>query len=113
MAEPLVVSTPVPVYAGDTTPFFSYTFANGGVPDDMSAWTWQAQWRLKPAAENFLTLDVDASLAATGVISISASAATTAQMTGSGVWDLQGTRGDEVRTWLRGTTVFTRDVTRG
>lgn len=102
---------PVAVYAGDSTSFYTYTFTTGTVGMNLTGWTWQAQWRKNVSVPEFIALDVDSSLASTGVISVSASPAATAAMDGPGVWDLQGTNGTQVKTWVAGVTTFTKDVT--
>lgn len=101
----------VDVYAGDTTSFYSYTFKVNDVPQNLTDWTWSAQWRLTTASPDSIALVVDSSQAATGTISVYATAAATSQMTGPGVWDLQGVKAGQVRTWLYGITNFTKDVT--
>lgn len=108
---------PVPVYAGDTCVFPTYTFkTDGGEPLDLVAegWTdWTSMWRHKTTAtDEPITLSIDISQASSGVLSITASAAQTRLMDGAGVWDLQAERPNEVRTFLRGSTTYLLDVTR-
>ena len=105
----------VPVYAGDTCVFPSYTFQEGTAPIDLTAagWTdWAASWRWKATEQESIILTVDASRASSGIIDISASADVTRAMGAAGVWDLQATRPGEVRTFLRGSTTYLQDVTR-
>lgn len=110
MAEPTLVP-PVAIYEGDTCVFPSYQFLTGSTPVNMSAWTWTCQWRRARGDAFAVNLTVDASSATTGFIYISASPVQTAAMYSAGVWDLQGVRGSEVKTWLMGTTTFSTDVT--
>lgn len=104
---------PVDVYAGDTLVFPTYTITDADdVPMNLSGWTFTAQWRHHPHAADAITLTVDTTDAASGVIGISATAAQTRAMKQSGVWDLEGVMGGTVRTFLAGTTVYTQDVSR-
>jgi hypothetical protein len=118
MALPLVSAPTVRVYAGDTTPFGSFTFTLQDEPRDLTGWSFRSQWRRSPRAETALTLDVDTSGAAEGILAVSASATVTAQMGGPGVWDLEGTfvyedeRAVEVHTFVVGKTAWQADVTR-
>ena len=74
---------------------------------------WIAQWRSRAdSSEEPIELGVDASQAADGVMTLSATAAQTRAMRQSGVWDLQASRGSEVRTWLAGSFTWGWDVTR-
>jgi len=100
-------------YTGDTFAFPDYTIKPGGVVTDFSSYTWKAQWRPAGDSETFVELTVDTSEANVGKFGITASAAQTATMKGSGVWDLQATLGAIVKTWIRGTTMGYEDVTRG
>lgn len=105
----------VPVYAGDTCVFPSYTFRAGSTALDLvdEGWTdWTATWRRRASSEESIPLTVDLSQAAAGTISISASAAQTRAMGDAGVWDLQAERPGEVRTFLRGSTLWLLDVSR-
>lgn len=106
---------PVAVYAGDTCIFPSYTFKSDTGATDLAAegWTgWAATWRAGVGADTAIPLAVDSTQAAAGIIGVTASAAQTRAMGTGGVWDLQAIRGDEVRTFLRGTTTYRMDVTR-
>ena len=102
----------VTFYSGDTVTWPTYTLREDGVPLDLSVYTWAAQWRPTPDSTEFVTLTLDLSQAAAGKITPSASAAQTAGMTTTGVWDLQSTLGGVVRTWLVGPTTCQKDVTR-
>lgn len=106
----------VDVYAGDTCVFPTYTFKEAGVATDLvdAGWgNWTATWRRKISADEAISLRVDVSQASVGLIAITASSEMTRQMDGAGVWDLQAERTDEIRTFLRGVTTYTKDVTRG
>jgi hypothetical protein len=107
----------VPIYAGDSVAFPVYTVKTAeGAAIDLVAdgWSdWRAQWRPQADAQDSIELTVDASRANEGMILIRVAAEDTANMGGAGVWDLQATRAGLVRTWLRGKTKWTRDVTRG
>jgi hypothetical protein len=111
MASLVTQAPPVYVYAGDSTSFYTYTFTTVGAANDLSGWAWLCQWRANPQANASIALDVDSSKASTGIISISASPAATTAMGQAGVWDLQGTLGGVVKTWLVGVTTYTNDVT--
>ena len=113
MAFPTNVGT-LSVYAGDT---FSQTFtfkeddeAIDLVEAGWSAWT--AQYRKNANSTTAVSFTVDASVAVNGQITISLSAAQTANLD-SGVFDLQATQGSLVRTWLTGGISWFKDVTRG
>lgn len=103
----------VSIYAGDDIVFPTYTFLSGEDPLDLSTWTdWAAQWRPTLTSDTVLDLDVDTSELATGIVTVSVDAETTRTMGQSGVWDLQATLSGDVRTWLRGRTIWMNDVTR-
>jgi hypothetical protein len=112
---PVTVPT-VEVYAGDTVDWPIYTLQNPDQsPRDLEGegWTeWRAQWRVKEVSPVAIDLIVDASEANVGVLKIKASPEATASMNVPGVWDLQATKGDEIKTFLRGKTKYTKDVTR-
>lgn len=111
---PAPIPTPVPVYRGDDCDFPPLHFhLADGTDIDLSASTWTAQWRRYPNDKTFLPLSVDASLAAQGWIYISAPASVTAKMPSDGVWDLQGTTAGKTHTSVYGSTILTKDVTRG
>jgi hypothetical protein len=102
------------IYSGDT---FSQTYriVTDGVPVNLvtAGWaSWSAKWRPYQGA-TVITLMVDSSQAAAGYITIGASPAQTALMNGPGLWDIQALQGATVRTWLRGKTQFTGDITNG
>ncbi len=107
----------VTVYAGDTCQFDKYTITSGGVFLNLVAagWTlWTAQWRSSAVSSFSLPLSVNTDYASTGIITVSATPAQTALMAVNGVWDLQATHtSGVVQTFLRGTTTYVQDVTRG
>jgi len=103
----------VDIYAGDTVQFPTYTFVDDqGEARNLSTYTFTAKWRAHAAASEAIDLTVDQTNKATGVVGVSASATQTRDMAGSGVWDLQGTVGAVVETFVYGPTVWTQDVTR-
>jgi hypothetical protein len=112
MADPFVAPT-VTVYAGDSLVFPVYQICDSEEdPIDLSAWTWKAQWRKTPTSSAAIELAVDSSESSSGIFKITATPQQTNDMGTSGVWDLQGTLGALVETWIRGETAYTKDVTR-
>lgn len=110
--NPIQVPT-VPVYGGDTLLFPVYIIKDSnGVPIDLSAWSWEASWRRTAQSANGIVVTVDDSQANVGKFSLSVPASSTRNMKGVGVWDLQGTLDDVVKTWLAGNTKYIEDVTR-
>lgn len=102
----------VVVYRGDTTTWPSYIFRDDdGALINLSAYSWAGQWRSSTDAATSVSLAVDVSQAASGQITLSATAAQTADMS-NGVWDLQSTLAGAVRTWIRGQVLVEKDVTR-
>ena len=98
-----------PVYAGD--PWVQgFAFGAEETPEDVSAFTWSAQWRKSASSEAFIELAVDDSDAANGNLVVTATAQQTRDMGGSGVFDVQGVPGPSTR--IRGRTSWTLDVTR-
>lgn len=112
MAYPAIIPV-LKVYKGDT---FSASFT---IKSDSSAlnfvslgWgSWIAQWRETPGSKTAVSFTVDSTLASTGTIKITMSAANTATLK-NGYWDLQAVKGNEVKTWLRGEVLVQQDVTR-
>ena len=108
-----IVLDAVGVYRGDDVIIADCTFQQpAGVAMNLSTSAWSAQWRLKSDSENFVALQVDATQANLGRILIQANSAATSLMTARGVWDLQATLNGVVKTWVRGSTVLVKDVTR-
>jgi hypothetical protein len=102
------------VYAGDT---FTQTFEffDDDEPVDFVAdgWDdWVAQYRINPKATNFVAFTVDVSDADEGRITLSLSATQTRNLPGEGVFDLQATENNVIRTWLKGRIAVSQDVTR-
>lgn len=107
-------------YRGDTKEW-TIAFADDSTPPapvDMSAWSWEAQIRstLDEPTSVLATLTVDATAAATGSLTLTLPATESANLvTDQGkatyYWDLQGTDGSVVKTWLAGKVKVTGDVT--
>lgn len=105
---------PVAVYAGDTCIFPVYTFKESNIATNLvlAGWTsWVCSWRRKISAVEFIPVTVDAGQADLGIIQLLLSPEQTRAMGGAGVWDLQATRRLEIRTFLRGSTTYLKDVT--
>lgn len=103
----------VPVYGGDTLVFPVYVIKDAsGIPIDLSAWDWEAKWRRTAQSATGIVITIDDSEANAGKFTLSVAASLTRNMKGAGVWDLQGTLGDVVQTWLAGNTKYIEDVTR-
>jgi hypothetical protein len=128
MADVFIDPTAKKVYGGDawSQPYYFGDFeldADGnavldesgepvGTREDLSTYGgWAAQWRTAANADEAITLTVDATDAATGVLLISATSAQTRAMGANGVFDIQAST-PEVRTFVRGKTKWTLDVTR-
>lgn len=113
-------------YRGDTREL-TLTFADTSTPPapvDMSAWTWEAQIRAtKDEPDSVIaTITVDDADANIGTLVLTLSADESANLvTGEAAgfasgkatyfWDLQGTQGAVVKTWLAGKVSVTGDVT--
>ena len=106
----------IPIYAGDSV-YLEYRFRTapepGGAPVDLSAWTFEAQWRRTRSAEAYVEFTVDQSDKANGVIVLTLTSAQAQSLGSDGFMDLRGVNGSEVRTFLQARTVWTQDVTRG
>jgi hypothetical protein len=103
-------------YAGTVAEWLALDPANADtwVAEDLSGLSsWSSQWR--PTAESAdslaISLTVDATAAATGVITLGASEAQTRAMGASGVFDIQAAL-PSVRTLTRAKTKWRLDVTR-
>lgn len=102
----------LPIYAGNTW-IQPFVFKVGGLREDLSAFTdWACQWRLGNTQGDPITLAVDASEAANGLITITATPEQTRAMAGNGVCDFEAVDGSVVRTFVRFNTSWTEDVTR-
>jgi len=103
----------VAIYQGDRKVFPTYTFKVDTVPYDFvdAGYTdWACTWESRSGAR--IDLDVSTSEPELGLIRIIADTDVTTAMTESGSWDVQAIIDGEPRTWLRGSTSFTPDVTR-
>lgn len=105
----------VTIYAGDTfTQTFNFLEEGAAIELASVGWSgWDAQYRKTASAANYVDFTVDDSDAENGAITISLTATQTAALPGDGVFDLKATQGGTVRTWLRGSIVWTENVTRG
>ena len=115
MSFPITVPD-ITMYAGDTFISPSYTMETGSplAPINLvtDGWTnWTAQWRANVTDTNYFAFTVDTSSASSGVIRFTATSTQTRSLW-NGVWDLQATKGSEVRTWIRGKLIYVEDVTR-
>lgn len=103
-------------YTGTLAEWLALDPANADTwePEDLSGWsTWSSQWRpLATSADSLaISLTVDATDAAAGVVVLAASEAQTRAMNGNGVFDIQAAL-PNVRTFARAKTKWTLDVTR-
>lgn len=104
--------TAVDVYGNDTLTI-EYRFRDGSnVPVDVSAYTFTSQWRASAAEPASIPFTVDQTNRAAGVVILSMTGEQTASMRRGGVFDLKGTAGATIRTFLRCTTNWTQGVTR-
>ena len=106
----------IAAYRGDTKQW-TIDFAEGAVATDMSAWTWLAQIRstLDEPDSVVATFTVDDTDAATGALVLTLPAAQADNLVtvvgrATYYWDLQGTDGAVVKTWLAGKVKVTGDV---
>mgnify|MGYP001061662339 CR=1 FL=1 len=106
---------PISAYAGDAlTQTFRLTRDGAAIDLDAANWTdWRAQYRTSVFSPEALDFTVDATLASEGKITVELPASQTEELQGSGVYDLQASQGEVVRTWLKGTIEWTKGVTRG
>ena len=91
-----------------------FTFTDGTSVLDVSAYTHRAQIRSKPAAIEAVDFTIDETSAATGVVTVSLTAAQT-RLLASGVWQWDMEReldGAYPQTVLAGTLRVTPDITR-
>lgn len=114
MTFPVTVPN-IKVYQGDTfTASYIFNDATTNLPLNLvtEGWTsWSAQWRPSSPSTESVTFVVDATYASTGRIIVTAPPTST-RLVKDGVWDLQATRGSEVKTWIRGRVEGIGDVTR-
>lgn len=105
----------IPVYLGDSTNLLTARILedDGVTPVDLSSdWSaWRAVWRRQATSESFVELDVTVSGEA---VSVDLTPEITREMGArGGVFDVQATsNAGQVRTWFKGMTSPTRDVTR-
>lgn len=103
----------VAIYGGDTlTLEYRFRDANND-PVDVSAYTFASQWRPYASDTSAIAFTVNQSDDTNGVIILSMTAAQTEAMGADGVFDLRGTQGATVRTFLVGYTSWAASVTRG
>lgn len=114
MTLPAVVPT-IKVYQGDTyTASYVFNSTTTDLPLDLDeeGWgSWAAQWRPSSPSTEYVAFVVDDTYASEGRIIVTAPPAST-RLIKDGVWDLQSTRGSEVKTWIRGRVEGIGDVTR-
>lgn len=85
--------------------------AGSAVPVDWTGCTGAAQ--IRPSAESASAVDFTVTLGASGAVSVTLPAASSATLASGGVWDLQVVDGaGKIRTWIRGQVSLIRDVTR-
>jgi hypothetical protein len=105
----------VQIYAGDTYTQRYIFKDSAGDPIDLVAegWDeWKAQYRATRPAVDFYDFTVDDTDADEGVIVVSMSKETTKKLTHNGVWDLQASKGAELKTWVTSDVQVEMDVTR-
>lgn len=100
------------VYGGDTfSQTYQITDSTTGLPVNLSAWgSWLATWRPYQGSE-VISLFMSTSNLATGFFTVIASSSQTRLMDGPGLWDVQATNSGVIRTWVRGKSLFTAEVT--
>lgn len=107
----------ITIYAGDDTLWPVYVLKSDvdtPINLEVAGWSdWAAQWRPREDSTEAVDLVVDDTRADEGIIQISATSEQTQAMGVAGVWDLQAVNDGKVKTWLRGKTKYTKDVTRG
>ena len=109
MQYPILIDRPLELYAGDHA-VFAWRLADPAGSLRLDDWdNWRCEWRDGNLLEE---LDLDMSQAAAGIITLSIPAEQTRRMRGRGAWDIQSDLGGIVRTWVRGTTTWTEDITR-
>jgi hypothetical protein len=109
----VTVAAPVSIYQGDRKVFPPHAFKVGVTPYDFVAagyTDWACTWESRSGVR--IDLDVSTSQPEIGVIRVIADTEATSVMTESGAWDVQAIIDGQPRTWFRGTTLFTADVTR-
>ena len=105
---PPKMTAPWELYAGDESSIAPLFTTDGTTPEVLPLTGWQATWRSYAGSTDSVAIAVDATNAASGILVLSLTGAQTAAMTAAGVFDVQN--GD--RTYLRGETAWSLDVTR-
>lgn len=88
------------------------TLQENGVAPDLTGRTFLCQLRRDPASAVVVTVTVDTAQAASGILTLRLTAAVTAPLTGTYVWELQQTTAGVIRTLLGGAWQFVGDVAR-
>jgi hypothetical protein len=105
----------VNVYGGDTFDQ-TYLFKAGTPPVAINfvteGWSnWLCECKPHDDTDAVFPITVDVSQASTGRITLTGTAAQTADFR-SGTFDLQASKGATVKTWIRGTIEWTEDISR-
>ena len=115
MADPLPGDYPMTLYRGDTRVITLDFTEDDGTASDLSGHTWRAQ--IRQSFED-ATVDaeftVDATASATGRLVLTLPS-TQAELLDSAIkyrWDLEGTAGSVVHTYLAGKVKVTGDISR-
>ena len=114
MPTPPFIPTAWPIYQGDVATFSITVEENDSLVDLSAAYRdWSASIKVRGDKLPY-ALVVDDSHADEGVIKVTAPSAVTKTMRNYGVFDLQAKHilSGETRTFVRGKTAFTREVTR-
>lgn len=112
MSLPAVLD-PFDIYAGDSF-VKNIRFSQDGSAVDLSSWSdWRATLENKSDSAIKEEFTVDDSLKSQGVLILTLTPEQTRKLSGKWSWDLQGQSGDFTRTWVRGSTKWTDDVTSG
>jgi hypothetical protein len=112
MALPITIPI-IEIYAGDTFEQ-SFVFQTDGVARDLvtEGWaSWLAQIRVAPDSATSTAFTIDSTQANVGRITLKLTASATSTLSGA-VFDLQATKGATVQTFLRGSIVIVKDVSR-
>lgn len=117
---PFDLLDPLYVYQGDPKTFTMEFMDDVDVPTDLTGVTLTAQWRPNRKSEVYVNLAVEETDLAGGLIGLvidadasNAIVETATTDTARGVWDVQGDNGVTPVTYVTGSLVVRRDVTRG
>jgi hypothetical protein len=102
----------VSVYRGDSLSL-PFTVSDGGVPRDLSLWSFTSQFR--PYADSVEAIDLTVTVEPLlGKVTLTVSPAQTILMGRSGVIDVTAVNAstNETRTWIKFSTDLQKDVTR-